>query len=259
MVLLCIIAAVAALLYVLVVRPYREKMAKIAFVEETRRYFEEELPEAIRPYFDDFPLEGELTIETESVWEERVGYTRFQGIDWIDTLTVILQTDDSFEDFSEREKYNYLHDLSWIAIKNNQNLMTKVCPDYFQAAYKLTVGAYDETVYDKKNYDIFIKTSQNTYKYLQGMQDCYGIGTRGQWVHYLQDPQSKYYKDPEEPAVKTTPAPTAKPTYRPSSGSSSKDPYNVQEYSSAEDFYYWQRDDFIDYEDAEEYWLEHGG
>ena len=74
---------------------------------------------------------------------------------------------------------------------------------------------------------------------------------------YLQDPESIYYKDPNEtPAPKPTPAPKAKSKKKSSSGSSSKDPYNVKEYSSAEDFYYWQEDDFIDYEDAEDYWLE---
>ena len=253
-----LIVAAVALLYIFVGRPYQEKTAKKAFVEETRRYFKEEIPDAIRPYLEEFPLEGDLIIETESVWEERKGNYKYQGIDWIDTLTVILKTDDSYNDLTDREKYNYLQKLGWLTIDNNQKLMEKMCPDYFQA-YKLTAGVYGETVFPDQVYDVFIKTSYNTYKYLQGLNDCYGTGPKGETIHYLRDPQSKYYKDPEKAASKTTPTPSAKSAYKPSSGSSPQDPYNVQEYSSAEDFYYWQRDDFYDYEDAEEYWLEHAG
>lgn len=68
-----LIVAAVALLYIFVGRPYQEKAAKKAFVEETRRYFKEEIPDAIRPYLEAFPLEGDLIIETESVWEERKG------------------------------------------------------------------------------------------------------------------------------------------------------------------------------------------
>lgn len=49
-----------------------------------------------------------------------------------------------------------------------------------------------------------------------------------------------------------------KKTYYSSGKSSSKsDPYNAKDYGYADDFYdeYW--DDFYDYEDAEDYWMEH--
>ena len=72
--------------------------------------------------------------------------------------------------------------------------MEKMCPDYFQA-YKLTAGVYGETVFPDHVYDVFIKTSHSTYKYLQGLNDCYGTGPKGETIHYLRDPQSKYYKD----------------------------------------------------------------
>ena len=37
----------------------------------------------------------------------------------------------------------------------------------------------------------------------------------------------------------------------------SSDPYHVEEYSSPEDFYYWEEDNFVDYEEAEDYWNAH--
>ena len=46
-----------------------------------------------------------------------------------------------------------------------------------------------------------------------------------------------------------------------SSGSNKKsydsDPYNIGEYADEHEFYYWNRDDFVDYEDAEDYYNEH--
>ena len=51
-----------------------------------------------------------------------------------------------------------------------------------------------------------------------------------------------------------------KPNY-PAPGSSTKkkdsDPYYASDFSHAEDFYDWYPDDFLDYEDAEEYWEKH--
>ncbi len=39
--------------------------------------------------------------------------------------------------------------------------------------------------------------------------------------------------------------------------SSSDDPYDIDEYSDAEEFYYFHVDDFYDFEDAENYYNEH--
>ncbi len=39
-----------------------------------------------------------------------------------------------------------------------------------------------------------------------------------------------------------------------SSSSTKKDPYNASDYPDAEEFYYYHTDDFIDYEEAEDYW-----
>ena len=37
------------------------------------------------------------------------------------------------------------------------------------------------------------------------------------------------------------------------------DPYNAKDYATPEDFYYDHYDDFYDYDEAEEYWMEHCG
>lgn len=52
---------------------------------------------------------------------------------------------------------------------------------------------------------------------------------------------------------------TSRPTYRPSTSDSDSDddPYNVNDYHHAEDFYYDHYDDFFDYYDAEDYFNEH--
>lgn len=47
-------------------------------------------------------------------------------------------------------------------------------------------------------------------------------------------------------------------SYTPKSGKSSTGP-SVESFSHPEDFYDWYWDDFFDYEDAEDYYYEHGG
>ena len=56
-----------------------------------------------------------------------------------------------------------------------------------------------------------------------------------------------------------TPLPTATPYTRPRSTprASDDDPYNVNDYTSEEDFYDDHYDDFFDYYDAENYYNEH--
>ena len=49
----------------------------------------------------------------------------------------------------------------------------------------------------------------------------------------------------------------ASPSAAPSAASSAGDPFDAKSYCSAEDFYYDYPDDFIDYEDAEDYWNAH--
>lgn len=51
---------------------------------------------------------------------------------------------------------------------------------------------------------------------------------------------------------------TSRPAYRPSTSSKSDDdPYDVNDYHHAEDFYYDHYDDFFDYYDAEDYFNKH--
>ena len=61
--------------------------------------------------------------------------------------------------------------------------------------------------------------------------------------------------------VTPSPRPTATPgrTTTTQRSSSNIDPYYAKDYSHPDDFYYDYYDDFLDYEDAEEYWEEHNG
>ena len=61
------------------------------------------------------------------------------------------------------------------------------------------------------------------------------------------------------PTSTPTPRPTATPYTRPRSTPrvSGDDPYNVNDYTSEEDFYDDHYDDFFDYYDAEDYYNEH--
>lgn len=45
--------------------------------------------------------------------------------------------------------------------------------------------------------------------------------------------------------------------YSSNKGSSKSDPYNAKDYGYADDFYDEYYDDFYDYEDAEDYWMDH--
>jgi hypothetical protein len=55
------------------------------------------------------------------------------------------------------------------------------------------------------------------------------------------------------------PLPTKKPSSSSSSGSSSYVYPDPKEFDDPSDFYYWYYDEFVDYEEAEEYYYSHGG
>ena len=57
------------------------------------------------------------------------------------------------------------------------------------------------------------------------------------------------------PTPRTTPTPYTRPRSTPRGGDD--DPYDVNDYSSEEDFYDDHYDDFFDYYDAEDYYNEH--
>ncbi len=77
---------------------------------------------------------------------------------------------------------------------------------------------------------------------------------------------SKSYTSSSSSKSTTTTTKKAATTNKSTTSSTSKkttttrsDPYDVQDYSDPEEFYYYHYDDFYDYEDAEDYFNEHGG
>ena len=70
--------------------------------------------------------------------------------------------------------------------------------------------------------------------------------------------QSGKTASPATPKPVKTPVPTATPkSVKKKSSSKTDDPYDAASYKHPEDFYEAYRDDFWDYEDAEEYWESH--
>ncbi len=86
--------------------------------------------------------------------------------------------------------------------------------------------------------------------------------------YYIPGYNVQEVKDVLEKAKNHTPRPTVKPDNRPtsvpgsiprptqksSSSSNKSDPYDAKSYAHPDDFYYDYREDFWDYEDAEDYW-----
>ena len=76
---------------------------------------------------------------------------------------------------------------------------------------------------------------------------------------------SKFYTSSSSSKSTTTTTKKAATTTKNTTSSTSKkttttrsDPFDVQDYSDPEEFYYYHYDDFYDYEDAEDYFNEHG-
>ena len=65
------------------------------------------------------------------------------------------------------------------------------------------------------------------------------------------------YTPRSTPRPTPTPMPHPVPSYRVGTVRPSGDPYHADDYVHPDDFYYEYRDDFSDYEEAEEYWEEH--
>ena len=213
-----ILGAVIAAVCVPQFLEYREKEQKKAVVEEAHSYFENEIPDVLRKAYEGFSIPGTLEIEAVSEWKNSSLHHK-PVYSWEDTLTVTLHTDNSFEDLTEREKYNAISDFGWTGIDTFQEDIEEKFPGYL-SSYMLTAGVYDRTVLFDIIYHFYIKTPKCTYQYL-GKQDSYGIGT-GSMVHYLTDPQSKYYVDPDAPTPTPRPTATPKPrvSYKPGKHSS---------------------------------------
>lgn len=80
---------------------------------------------------------------------------------------------------------------------------------------------------------------------------------RDQFDRELEAIERKYAATPKP---SPSPSPTPRPTRRPSTSarkSGTDDPFDVNDYSHPDDFYYDHRDDFYDFEDAEDYFYEH--
>ena len=150
---------------------WRDKQRKKNLVETARTYFENEIPNVLRAAYKDFPVEGDLVIEAVSEWEHPPGS---RGYEWNDTLKVTLETDESFDDLTDREKYTYLKELGWTGIDIYQRKMEEVCPGYFQT-WRLTAGVYDRVVYPYRDQGFYITTPRNTYKAIMIHEQKYMI------------------------------------------------------------------------------------
>ena len=80
----------------------------------------------------------------------------------------------------------------------------------------------------------------NLHQWLNKYIENYGYG-KGHFIRKTTKPVPTATPTP-------TPTPTKEPTPKPG------DPYNAKDYVDPDDFYYDYYDDFIDYEEAEEYW-----
>ena len=69
----------------------------------------------------------------------------------------------------------------------------------------------------------------------------------------------KAYKQQAVQNITDTPAATPKPGSPPRSPAAYDEKPNVGEYSGPDEYYYWNADDFVDYEDAENYYYSNGG
>ena len=76
-----------------------------------------------------------------------------------------------------------------------------------------------------------------------------------------QPPRSSYSSSGSASTYRSSSAATPRPTKKPAARSTPKprsnDPYHAGDYLHPDDFYYDNRDDFWDYEDAEDYWEKH--
>ena len=233
---LVIIVVIAAVFGIPAGREHYEKEQKKATVDEARAYFENEIPNDLKKAYEDFRIPGELEVKAESKWEN--SSFRYKPVfNWEDTLTVMLRTDDSFNELEEREKCRAINDFGWKGIDSFQTIMEQKFPGYF-SGYELTAGVYDRTVMFDINYHFYIKTSKGTYRYL-GKPDCYGIGT-GDQVHRVQDEETEKAASKKKTSSAPTPTPRPLATYTPSKESSLKgketDPYEAHLYDDPDEY-----------------------
>ena len=260
--LIVILGILIVVLYVLFGIPFRDRVKRRALIKDARTYFETDLKDDLRACYRDFPLEGELIIETTSTWEAEGGL--YQGYyHWDDYLRVTLETDASFDELSDKEINYYLKEFGWIGIDNYQKLMEKKCPGYFET-WRLTAGLYDRYVYSDRRHDFYIRTPKQTYKDLPSEPDCYGLGRSGNIRVYCKEKESKAPSKPAAPSVTPRPLATYVPTPRPSKKASKPtDPYEAHLFDDPDDYADYYAEEFAEeigedadagYEEAYDHW-----
>lgn len=122
-------------------------------------------------------------------------------------------------------------------------------------------GHHDETYYCTGFHELPVKERTITYRWLNGDGSPKLDAVVGYWSEYKQTETEGMIQELipyGHGGYVHIPAATAKPVQRYGSTDES-DPFEVENYPDAQEFYYYHYDDFYDYEDAEEYYNEHMG
>ena len=248
-------------------RPILEKRA---MMQECEDYIQNSLPEDLKEYYKGFPVDGEFEITCTP--ERKTTYDRgYGGAYWKDVLTVRLNTAESFEELTDRERYNMLQELMKIGSSNWKQLIIERYP-WYSDPEELVESAYEKTFFLGQEWEeeFSIKTPANRYIYVPD-RDCYKVDNGKMIITYqLKDPESIYYNAPGDsirPTASPTPYPyaTYKPTPKPTNEPDRTDPWEAHLFDDPDEYADYYAEDYADeyeediddaYLDAYDHWVE---
>ena len=201
--------------------------------------FDAEFPAYAEQRLAGLPFAESVSVTSETTVEQAGNGKRY---DWKESIVATATADKAFDSLSDRSIYENLesfHDQFFEAWLKYVKEELPEHRDYTGTDSKISRG---KPVLHFLRAVVVVQTPENTYQSMGNIRDYFELNGKDYFLASHTAPAPK-------PAVSNG-------IYHPPS-EESPDPYNASEYATSEDFYDDHYDDFFNYEDAEDYYMEH--
>lgn len=243
-------------------RPIPQKRSEIKACEN---YINNELSNDLQTCYKDYPLDGEIELACSSGWSMGK-HGDYSVYDWSERLVVTLNTDESFDQLTKRERYEHIQELKRIGEENWPNLVAERFPWYF-VTDDLIEGTYEKTfVWHRLKSRVYIQTPEYRYEDCIS-ENCYEVEKNGHSeIVDVTLSGTTYHIDSNTP--KATPKPTPYPyaDWPDSTNDSDRtDPWEAHLFDDPDEYADYYAEDFADeydedigdaYNDAYDHWVE---
>lgn len=153
---------------------------------EIMRIVDEDVPPLMCESLKNDPLiqNVEVTIHSSVIPEKYHDW-----YSWVEDCIVVYTVSDSFDMLSRREQYEFIdnHGSSIYSVKSKITRQLAPLHDsygsFLSEENDMLCKIYGQTVFTDNNYDVYFKTSKNTYEHCRSVDDLMIVNGKDVWVH----------------------------------------------------------------------------